>query len=319
MVKIRITEDMDECRLLWNRLWPQQSLFDLWEVRTAFSESYNRSNFFHIAEENGKYEGLLALSWIPEQQVFMNFPGETWQKKTWLEQNRITASGPAITGKLIASVAGTTRLSYVGNIFGLPDSVHVSPDENGYLFYPWEYGFSFDNYLNTIPGKTRRKLLGEVRKFESMGVSIVYDNLSDLEFLYRMNMESFREYSYFNEPAFLIGFEKMIAWLYDQRMLKTVSVMIGGELAAVDVGAVFNNHCTMLAGGTNPEFNGVAKLINLHHIKTACHEKYHSLDFLCGDFNWKERFRLKRRPFYELTFGGYPGVLSMEGMVANAC
>ena len=57
----------------------------------------------------------------------------------------------------------------------------------------------------------------------------------------------------------------------------------------------------MLAGGTNHEFPGVAKLINFHHLEIACHQRFDSVDFLCGDFGWKRRFRLVARPLYQIT------------------
>jgi CelD/BcsL family acetyltransferase involved in cellulose biosynthesis len=66
------------------------------------------------------------------------------------------------------------------------------------------------------------------------------------------------------------------------------------------MGAIWNNTYTVLAGGTDVEFPGVAKLINLHHIQWACRQRLACVDFLCGDFNWKSRFHLVPRPLYEL-------------------
>ena len=76
---------------------------------------------------------------------------------------------------------------------------------------------------------------------------------------------------------------------------------MAGAIAAVDVGAVWQNAYTVLAGGTNRAFPGVAKLINFHHLEVACHERFESVDFLCGDFGWKRRFRLVARPLYQIT------------------
>jgi len=71
-------------------------------------------------------------------------------------------------------------------------------------------------------------------------------------------------------------------------------------LAAVDVGALWKNTYTVLAGGTDPDFPGIAKLINFHHIEWACRQHLAVVDFLCGDFNWKSRFRLSPRPLYKI-------------------
>lgn len=79
------------------------------------------------------------------------------------------------------------------------------------------------------------------------------------------------------------------------------TICIDNEVAAVDIGAVFNNTYTLLAGGTDPRFNGVAWLINLHHMEWACQKKIDTVDFLCGEFNWKERFYLTPIPFYQIN------------------
>jgi len=77
--------------------------------------------------------------------------------------------------------------------------------------------------------------------------------------------------------------------------------MIGDVIAAVDIGAVHNRRYTVLAGGTNPECMGVAKLINFHHLEWSCSKRFESVDFLCGDFGWKERFKLHPSPLYQIT------------------
>jgi hypothetical protein len=51
------------------------------------------------------------------------------------------------------------------------------------------------------------------------------------------------------------------------------SVLVGGEIAAVDIGAVWNGTYTVVAGGAGKEFTGVAKLINFHHLEWACREQ----------------------------------------------
>jgi CelD/BcsL family acetyltransferase involved in cellulose biosynthesis len=83
-------------------------------------------------------------------------------------------------------------------------------------------------------------------------------------------------------------------------MLRVTTLLIGGEVAAIDMGAVWRNTYAVLAGGTRSEFPGVAKLINLHHLEWSCRQRFSYVDFLCGDFNWKNRFHLTPRPLYQM-------------------
>ena len=87
MLKISEHKDFFQVGELWQRHWPQECLFDLWPVRACFQSQFNHSPHFIVASQNGQFQGMLALSWIDEEQCFGHFPGELWQGKTWLEQN----------------------------------------------------------------------------------------------------------------------------------------------------------------------------------------------------------------------------------------
>ena len=89
MTGIRIIQHPDDCRELWDRLWPQTGVFDLWPVRACFMKHYQRPLFFLTGEQKTGTPLLMALAWIEEEGYFGHFPGETWRGKTWLEQNRI--------------------------------------------------------------------------------------------------------------------------------------------------------------------------------------------------------------------------------------
>jgi hypothetical protein len=79
------------------------------------------------------------------------------------------------------------------------------------------------------------------------------------------------------------------------------SIFIDGELAAVDMGCMYRGVYTLLGGGTHGGYPGVAKLINLCHMRRACDERMEWVDFLCGDFSWKTLFHLTPRPLYLLS------------------
>jgi hypothetical protein len=301
MIDIRICTDLEEAKRLWQFHWPRQCLFDLWPVRNCFQLQYDYSPMFIVASRGSRFCGMVALSWIEETQGFVHFPGETWQGKTWLEQNRILAADTDVFDALSEYLPTNTKLRYL-----LPEPILqgqglVVPDEVGYLFYPARYDFSFDQYLQCFSGKSRKKLFREINTLTDQGVSYRYNCHRDVADLFRMNLENFGEASYFSDRRFLKSFENLAAWLQGNGLLRTTTVLIGGKTAAIDIGAVYAGTYTVLAGATHPDFPGVAKLINLHHIEWACRQRLAEVDFLCGDFNWKSRFRLTPRPLFELV------------------
>ena len=301
MLNVDVYNDLEDARRIWQRHWPQESLFDLWPVRNCFQSQFNRDPYFMVARENHKFRGMLALSWIDEEQCFGHFPGEVWHGKTWLEQNKILASDPEVFRALVNHIPTTAKIRYLTADRHLAGGSSAVIDEIGYLFYPQQYDYNFQTYMQAFSGKSRKKIRSELKRLTDGGVSYRYDCFDDVAHLFRMNLENFKEMSYFEDTRFLKAFENLMAWLNANNMLRVTSVLIRGQLAAVDVGAVWNRTYTVLAGGTHSDFPGVAKLINFHHIDWACQQRFKVVDFLCGEFNWKNRFHLSARPLYKIS------------------
>jgi len=164
----------------------------------------------------------------------------------------------------------------------------------------WVFYTLTERGYGIVSSKSRRNLNKELSQFDAFGVEFRYDKISDLDTMFSMNKNSYGEYSYFNDDRFMRSFENLTSWLKDNGMLRITTALIGGRVAAVDMGTVWNKNYTLLAGGTHPEFPGVAKLINFHHMKWGCEQKMECIDFLSGDFGWKQRFHLTPRPLYEI-------------------
>jgi len=298
MVEVSVCDHIEAAEHLWEVHWPQACLFDLWPVRACFQAEFNHTPHFLVARENGQLRGMLALSWIEEEACFAHFPGEMWQGKTWLEQNKIIADGPEVLKALLDSIPSPARIRYLTGESLASEESAAGVDEIGYLFFPGQYGNVFDTYLQSFSGKSRKKIRSELNRLTAMGVSYRHGCFGDLDDLFRMNLESFQGRSYFSDLRFLRSFENLADWLQANHLLRMTTVLIGGKIAAVDMGAVWGSTYTVLAGGTNPDFPGVAKLINFHHMEWACQQQLREVDFLCGEFNWKKRFHLTARPLY---------------------
>jgi hypothetical protein len=300
MLEIRVCEDFDECERLWTKSWPQHCIFDLWEVRASFASCFDNKPYFIVAEDCGKIKGILALSWIEESQAYGYFPGETWQGNTWLEQNKILAESRQVLDLMLESIPGPLHLRYLTPDFFPQGSFPLAVDEVSYLFFPSSYDYCFGKYMLEFSSKSRKNIGREIARLKSGGVAYRYDQYTDIDWMFQRNIDSFGDLSYFSEPRFLASYEKLIAWLFDNNLLRVTTVLLRGEIAAVDIGTIWNRGYTVLAGGTNPEFQGVAKMINLHHLEWACQQRMQVVDFLCGDFGWKKRFHLSSRPLYEI-------------------
>ncbi len=294
---IRTCSDLEEAGRIWNSLWPPDDIFDCWDVRECFQRSYERPLHFIVAESAGRVVGFMGLSRIDEHDYYGQFPGETWQGSTWFEQNRIPADSSSIGRMLWDAAPEGTRLRYL-----VADSADYlagsSVDETGYLFHPPQFGYDFGMYWKTFSGKSRKRLGREIDSLGELDYSQNGGEPGDIEWMFETNRANFGDKSYFEDPRFLEGFESMLSLLAERGMLTVTTVQARGRRAAVDVGVVFGKRCTILAGATDNEFPGIAKAMNLFHIRRGCEMRFEQIDFLCGDFGWKERFHLKPRPLY---------------------
>ncbi|MFZ0450081.1 MAG: GNAT family N-acetyltransferase [Desulfatiglandaceae bacterium] len=310
-MKLRVCSDLEEGEQLWRSLWAGQGLFDLWKIRMCFQQAFRRPIHFIVAESHLQPIGMLALSWIEEKNGFGCFPGETWNGRTWLEQNHIPATGSPVRQAMWDATPENTEVRYLH-----PEAAATFPgvtmDEEGFLLYPQHHGYDFNSYWGLFSHKSRKQIRREIEKFEAMGSRYHLDQWDDIAWMFEMNLATLQGHSYFHDPRFTNGFEAMLSFLARHQMLRVTTIRIRGRRAAVDVGAVFRNRYTVLAGATDPELLGIAKMINLFHIEWGCTQRFDEIDFLCGDFGWKRRFHLQPRPLYRLSRTAPPAFVPMS-------
>jgi len=299
MLSVRIVRDLDECRRLWKETVQEELISNLWEVRDCFNRQYGHSPYFVVAEERGAVLGLLPLSWNEETQKYNYFPGETWQGKTWLEQNRIVASSRRVLEAMLQTVPRTYHLRYL-RPDGLVDDTNGRVDEVGYFFIPPKYDFDMGRYFGEFSHKTAKRLTRELASWTERGLAWRYDRIEDFQILVDLNLGRYGASSYFADPRFLNSFCDLKELLAGRGWLRITTALVDDRPAAVDLGVVYNGTYTLLAGGTHADYPGIAKLINNRHMAWACENRLERVDFLCGDFNWKSMFHLSPQPLYLL-------------------
>jgi hypothetical protein len=300
MSAVRLVTNLDTGKRLWKKAFPEETLWDIWDVRDCFHRHYRRPLHFLLTAKEGRISEFLPLCFIEEHGYYGYFPGEIWSSRTWIEQNRITGDGHTSVERLLSRIPGPFELRYLSPGGAIVADKLPPVDEIGYLFIPQHYGHEMENYLQTFSRKAVKGLASVISDFEAKGVTYRLNAPGDFDVMVRMSLRRFGETSYFADERFRLSFRDLRDLLAVRGWLRMTTVLIDGEPAAVDMGAIYRNRYILLGGGTHEAFPGVAKLINRYHMARACRERLLLVDFLCGDFSWKKLFHLTPRPLYML-------------------
>jgi MFS family permease len=269
-----------ERRRFWDALQPQECLFDLWSVRECFARRFGSEPHFLVAERDGRAVGLLALSRTPNADGFLQYPGETWRGGALArtEQN----SGRESVGRGGASCARAG-----GDAPAVPrggdTAVRTAPARR--------------DGLRVLPGTIR--LRRRRRPLDALGADAQADRRRGRTArsrgrglpprlprgprrAVRDEPSVVRRRLVLPRPALSGELRGSRRDAQCERNASPDGRPRGGRVAAVDIGGVYRNGYTLLAGGTAPEFPGVAKLMNLHHIRRTCAERLRFADFLSG-------------------------------------
>jgi len=308
--------DIDECMKLWEKLIPVKEISDLWGFRFCFQRHFNHEPFFLILEDESGIAGMIPLSYVKELDIFAFFPGEIWKGKTWIERTPIYVREPYYTEELLSCCPERTYLRYMEASTEFYDP-GFELDEIGYVLYPPDFDFNLDNFLKRFSYKRIKEINKVIRSFTVDSETLHINRLEDFSLLLEMSLHYFGQNSYLYDPRFREGFRDVMYFLHEKEFLRMVSFEIHGCIAAVDIGALFNSTYTVFLGGTDSQFPGVAKAMNMHHIEYACTQKVMKLDFLCGDFHWKRLWHLDPEPLYRFVTPALRSEEELGGIVKD--
>lgn len=293
-----LVTDLSACEKLWRCHIKAESVSDLWEFRICFHRHFGNSPHFLILEDTQGIAGILPLSIVDGTETAVFFPGELWQGKTWLERTPIYLREKDLFKDLLSLCPGRSLLRYIDLERETPCS-EMDLDEIGYVLYPKRLNYDLMRFKQRFSNKKFKAISKVIESYKNMGCVFHLNRMKDFDVLVDMNIDQFGNQSFMADPRFRESFRDAMEFLYSSKLLRMVSVEINGIIAAVDLGALFRGVYTVFIGGTNRNFHGIAKLINMYHIESSINERFHKVDFLCGDFHWKKLWHLDPEPLYK--------------------
>ncbi|SPD72963.1 conserved hypothetical protein [uncultured Desulfobacterium sp.] len=297
MINSIFVRDLEECKRLWETFLKPQNISDMWDFRACFHRHLKHEPNFMLLEDAKGIAAMLPLSYVDDLDAFFFFPGEVWHNKTWIERTPVYLRESFELEDLLSYCPPRTYLRYMS----VPDTalfpgLHV--DEIGYVLYPQALDFDVTVYSKRFSNKKFKNIVNTIKGFTDSECTFHINRLRDFQFIVDMSIRHFGADSYLYDNRFREGFRDIMFFLLKNGMLRMVSLDIRGKTAAVDLGALYGDCYTVFLGGTDPQFPGIAKVINMHHIEFACEHRISKVDFLCGDFHWKKLWHMDAEPLY---------------------
>lgn len=296
-LKLKVHTNLEECQKLWEMFSPNESLFDLWEVRKSWMEHSSQKVLFYTLYDSDRAVALLPIWYSTIRNQYEYFGGDWMQdNKIFMENSTLLALCAAIIPK--PAYVGMMNMRELSNVYERDFVKSLVPDasKNVKSLIGMQ---SISDFLAGLTKKRRYNLRADVARIEAFEpeVKIIggYDE-ECFENLIRLNQERFdgiiKKRSYFEDKN-----SNLETWL--KRMVrkqgsyttKFVSVCIGGETVAIDLIVEYSDTYYMLIGGNSVgRYSGIGNYILYKEFEDAIAGGKRYVDGFCEDFGWKHKY-----------------------------
>jgi hypothetical protein len=287
--EVKIISNIDQCFELWEKFSPKKTLFDTWEFRYAFFESYKYKPFFLLLRKNKENLALLPLWYDPERKKYF------WFGSDWQEEIRFFTKDPDFVPILLSVAPSPLLLNAIAedSVKTLKEKISFEEDEAKYILNLRDFK-NHEDYLMTLKKNTRHDLRKDRRKIEKQNPEIIFNNFSDFEKLVELAKRRFwekGEKSDWEDPRRTEAFRQVIKLSGRSYRVRMITVRVEGEVAGVDLVCLFKDtYYTVKCGYDVKNFPGIGNFVNLFEIDDAIRLGMKKVDFLQNSYQWKSRY-----------------------------
>ena len=297
----KVETDLQKCQKLWEKFSPNQSLFDLWDLRLAFWRGYHCEPYFITLTFQDDIISVLPLWFDTEDQQY------TWFGGSWPDENIFFTKTPATLPLLLKLIPGKVRLFCIRNQEGIiTKQGFLEPDEEKYVLDIKNFQ-SLDDFWKILKKKKRYNLKRDCKRIQAFKPQIIYDKFSSLEYLFKLNIVRFDNMLLEESKSNFLPKEKQAAFkeivnLAKDYQVRMITIIINNRVVSVDLVAIYKKVYYCLGGGCDVEnYSGLGAFANLQLISDAISLGTNKIDFLQGDLNWKASWKLTPVPLFKFA------------------
>lgn len=309
---MQIHSDFSSAEEIWEEFSPNKSFFDLWGVRKSFFEGLGMDPYFlTIYRQNGNKKspmGVLPL-WLDDDEYAGKY---SWCGGYWPEDNTFFVKDPEVIPLLLMAAPAPTELAcikplkeyeFLKTLYGFEE---VSQKK---YFLSLKLYKTMDDYLLKLKKKKRYNVRRDRKHILAFKPRTVYNEFAHIDDLFKHSIVRFRtkypgnpdEYSVFESSRHQQVFRNLIK---DSKDYKTrmISTIINGKVEAVELGFIYHEVYYAVCAGVNVErYPGLGVYSNLLVMEDALNHGCEKIDFLEGNYNWKDSWNLEFYHHYQFT------------------
>lgn len=287
-LKFDIVGSIEEGKKIWQKLSPNENIYDNWGLRHCFYKYFNYPLRFYTGYDGGELIGLLPLQYNNELKRLEFFGG------SFMEDNRVfikpgyeecvpqfynNIKDPARFEDIIGEDPFTKSLDILE--YKYVADISKTKNANDYL-------------VKKFRAKSRNGLRKKIKSIEKMNPEIVVNNYSDIDALMDLNKKAFGKESSFCKPFRYEIYHDLFNLNLD---IHTLSFVINGKKEAISLAIKYKNSYVYINAGTNKK--GVPNLgtyVIFKNIEKAIQVGAKFFDAGLEDLGWKERWHLDKIP-----------------------
>jgi len=295
MIEIKCINDEAKAKSLWEKLSPQESIYDLWDFRYVFYRHEICPLYFYTAFDDGEPVALLPLQYNAPLECYEFFA------ENFTESNRpfVKSGYEYLIPDLFAAAPDKTKIF---DILGVHEFIRALPIEDYVYLLDISNLHSFGDYLATAFSNAHKrsnfKRLFTLLERDHQ-VKVIHNDFQDLEVLFDLNVKHFGEESYLRTERERQTFRDLIKLPLDWQML---TIEVDGVKLAASLSVIYQDTYFYLIVGSNiSEVKDVFKYLTKANLELALSRQLKVFNCALGGCNWKEYWHLDKQPQYEFT------------------
>ena len=293
-MEIKVVNDLATAKFLWNKLSPNENIYDLWDFRYCFYKHDPQPLHFYVSYDDGQPVALLPLQYNQEMACLEFFA------ENFMENNRpfFKAGYEYLLPQLFNYDFGRSVKIY--DLEGIDEFTRALPLEDYVYFADISSFNSFGDYLlKTFSDRKKRakfKRLSTLLEKEHE-VKTILNDFDDLKLILDLNAKHFGAESYLKTEKERQPFYDLLKLPLDWR---AVTIMVDGVKLAGSLSVIYRGtYFYMIAGVNISDVPDVFKYLTKANLELALAEKAKIFNCSLGDCNWKSHWHLDKQPQYK--------------------